>query len=993
MSRSKNEFIADILVVDDDLNNLRLLMEILSKYGYDVRPVRDGNLALASVQAELPDLILLDIMMPGIDGYEVCSRLKADEKTRHIPIIFLSALYETFDKVKAFAVGGIDYITKPFQVEEAIARIENQLQVSRLQKQLKEQNDRLQQEIQERELMEEKLRFSQAKIRGFFEAMADIVLILDRDGKTIEVAPTNPGKLYPPGNDILDRTIQQFFGDRAKFFRDRIERALTKQQVVNCEYSLPLGQEQIWFSASIAPTSENTVAWVARDISDRKKAEEALMESAEREKAFSAVIQKMRQSLDIQTIFTTTTSELRQVVNCDRVVVYQFEPDWSGKFVAESVSSEWDSIVHQFSLPLPSNVTNNDNCAVKNLIDNNAFIRDTYLQETNGGIYNQGINYLAISDIYTAKFPDCYIEILERLQAKAYIVAPIFCGDRLWGLLAVYQNKSSRQWKEAEIAIVIHISNQLGIALQQAELLAQTQKQSEALQKALLAADAANRAKSEFLASMSHELRTPLNAILGFSQIMSRDSSIPSAHQKNLSIINRAGEHLLALIDDILEVSKIEAGRTTFNESNFNLIQLLDNLEKMLELKAATKGLELVFEYGAGIPEYVKTDEAKLRQVLINLLGNAIKFTKVGSVKLRVSVSCDLSEENQNYESEKMQLNFEIEDTGPGINPKEIHLLFEAFGQTETGRKSGQGTGLGLPISRKYVQLMGGDITVISTPGKGSLFSFKIKVNLPDLEDFSVKKIQAKVIRLAPNEPEYRILIVDDVLESRMLINELLTSIGFSIREAENGLEAVNIWESWQPDLILMDMQMPVMDGYEATKEIRAKEQEKIITSTVNRAEELQTCNSPLLFNKTVIFALTASAFEEQAKIFLSAGCDNFIRKPFQSEFLLEQISLYLGAQYEYEDESEVANETLKEQVEQPETILSENTWLNLLSEMPSEWISQIYDAACECSDDSVLESIAKIPPEKAELANALIDLVDNFQFGKIIQLTEKIAK
>ncbi|HEY9850259.1 MAG TPA: response regulator [Leptolyngbyaceae cyanobacterium] len=1096
--------LGSILVIDDEPNNLRLLTEVLSAQGYLVRPLRDSKLALAAVRAEPPDLILLDIMMPPPDGYEVCAQFKLDEKSRNIPIVFLSALHETFDKVKAFSVGGVDYITKPFQIEETIARIENQLNISRLQKQLEAQNERLKEEIRERQLMEEKLRSSQAEMRGFFEAMADIVLMVDRQGNTIKVAPTNPERLYSYDLDIVGETVKQFFSEDREKFCHYVEEALEKQQVVNYEYSLMVGDRLLWFAASISPTSEDTVAWVARDISDRKAAEqalkiseerfnlaisgtndgiwdwnvktdrvyyspawmqilgyregelpqnfstwpervhpedlsalladlqghldgktavyqnihrmkhkdgrwlwveakgkcfwdeagrpyraigtltditqrkqveEALRESAEREKALSTVIQKMRQSLDIQTIFDTTTFELRQALKCDRVLVYQFEPDWNGKIVAESVSHQWNSLL-QCCQPILTNCPITDgNCALKSLSNPKIFLQDTYLQQTRGGIYNQGIHYLAVSDIYQANFANCYIELLEQLQAKAYIIVPIFCNNQLWGLLATYQNKTSRQWKETEISIVLHIGHQLGIALQQAELLAQTQQQSEALQKAVLAADAANRAKSEFLASMSHELRTPLNAILGFSQMMSRDNSLSDKHQKNLSIINRAGEHLLTLIDDILELSKIEAGRTTFNESSFNLTQMLDNLEKMLQLKAANKGLNLIFEYGSDLPYYVKTDEGKLRQVLLNLLGNAIKFTEQGLVTLRTSLVEDPKEKSTIDEENKLKLHFEIEDTGPGINPAEIHLLFEEFGQTLLGRKTEQGTGLGLPISKKYVQLMGGNITVTSQPGQGSLFAFDIQISLTDPSEIPPERPQRQIIRLARNQPEYRILIVDDVLESRLLLTTLLSSIGFSIGEAENGQEAVKIWENWQPHLVVMDMRMPVMNGYEATKQIRAIENHRRQQGKIFCA----------LQHRTVIIALTASAFEEQKKEFLAVGCDDFIRKPFQAESLLEKFHFFLGVKYEYQSETE----QIIEQSKKIETTVSETDLLILLTDMPREWRLEMYNAATTCSDDMVLELIQQIPAEKADLAKTLTHLVDNFQFGVIIKLTQ----
>ncbi len=739
------------------------------------------------------------------------------------------------------------------------------------------------------------------------------------------------------------------------------------------------------------------------DITQRKGAEEALQESLQREKALSNAIEKMRQTLDIETIFATTTEELRQAMKCDRVLLYRFNSDWSGEFVAESVSKKWPSLLQHSERTLLNNAVSHTDCAVKNLINTN-LLQDTYLQETQGGAYSQGIHYLAVADIYASGFNACYLKLLQRLQARSYIAVPIFCGEKLWGLLATYQNQTPREWKQTEINVVVHVGNQLGVALQQAELLAKTRQQSEALQKAVLAADTANRSKSEFLANMSHELRTPLNAILGFSQIMNRDKSLSLENQKNLAIINRAGEHLLGLIDDILEVSKIEAGRVTFNESSFDLLQLLDNLYKMLQLRADSKGLQLLFEYSSNIPQYVQTDEGKLRQVLLNLLGNAIKFTSHGSVTLRVK-SEQVSDvgagftNNQTTKTDNLaqpapkgenvnsnspitnyRLCFEVEDTGPGIAAEEIHLLFEPFGQTTTGRKSGQGTGLGLPISQKYVTLMGGNIQVSSTPGKGSLFAFDIQISLADTALVQTTGSQQKVLSLASNQPEYRILVVDDIWESRLLLVKILTSIGFSVSEAGNGQEAVSAWENWQPHLIFMDMRMPILDGYEATKQIRIKEQKQAKLSSI--------INDNLPSNRTVIFALTASAFEEQRQKILAVGCDDFIRKPLQTAILFEKIRQYLGVKYDYEQETS-GRETQTNQVSK---FLSEADYERSLSQMPLEWVKKVYEAASECCDDIILELIEEIPPAQADLANALTDLIENFQFKKIIQFTKNLA-
>ncbi|MBN3898908.1 MAG: PAS domain S-box protein, partial [Nostoc sp. NOS(2021)] len=368
------------------------------------------------------------------------------------------------------------------------------------------------------------------------------------------------------------------------------------------------------------------------DITERKLAEEALRESAERERAIAQVIQRMRQTLDLDTIFAATTQELRQVLNCDRVVVYRFNPHWSGEFVSESVGNGWISLIeeHNNDPHLTEGVLQDGRCLAKILDIADNQVEDPDQQAT------PGASFLCVPDIYNAGFHPAYINLLERFQAKAYILVPILYGSQLWGLLVSYQNSAPRQWKPGEINIVVQIGNQLGVALQQAQLLAQTQRQSQALQEAVIIADAANRAKSEFLANMSHELRTPLNAILGFTQVMSHDHTLSTEHQQNLIIINRAGEHLLNLINDILEMSKIEAGRITLNLNSFDLIRLLENLEEMLRFRATSKGLELVFEYTSNLPQYIQVDESKLRQVLLNLLGNAIKFTDNGRVTLRV---------------------------------------------------------------------------------------------------------------------------------------------------------------------------------------------------------------------------------------------------------------------------------------------------------------------------------------------------------------------
>jgi signal transduction histidine kinase/CheY-like chemotaxis protein len=397
------------------------------------------------------------------------------------------------------------------------------------------------------------------------------------------------------------------------------------------------------------------------------------------------------------------------------------------------------------------------------------------------------------------------------------------------------------------------------------------------------AAEAASRAKSAFLANMSHELRTPLNAILGFTQLMSSDPNLTHQQRENLATINHSGEHLLGLINDVLELSKIEAGRMTLKQQDVDLHNLLDGLEEMFLLRAKSKGLNLIFERDPDVPRHIRTDVGKLRQILMNLLGNGVKFTQKGHVVLRVWVASPNGGSNG-----QVRLGFEVRDTGPGISPEDLEVVFAPFEQTAIGRQSQEGTGLGLPLSQQYVRLMGGNLTATSPlaeataqGGPGSAFRFDIPVTLTEPPSEEAAGPARRVVGLEPGQPRYRLLIAEDDRANRRLLVQLLTPLGFEVREALTGQEALEVWESWEPHLIFMDMRMPVMDGYEATRRIKA----------TSKGQD------------TVIIALTASALEEDRATILAGGCDSFIRKPFRQSELFDALTRHLGVRFLYQEE------------------------------------------------------------------------------------------
>ncbi|MEW6261715.1 MAG: ATP-binding protein [Thermodesulfobacteriota bacterium] len=549
---------------------------------------------------------------------------------------------------------------------------------------------------------------------------------------------------------------------------------------------------------------------------------------------------------------------------------------------------------------------------------------------------------------------------LGHLPIKRFLSAPSLVGNELLGQISVAN--AEREYNDHDMAIIERLAVLYAIALQRRSDEEAIKEAHDRLEQKVIIrtaelvsakekAEIANRAKSVFIANMSHELRTPLNAVLGFAQVMRNFPGVTAEQMENLNIITRSGEHLLSLINNVLDISKIESGRMELEESPLDLYQLLQEIKSLMHMRALKKGLDFTFEQRRDLPRNIVVDGGKLRQVLINLIGNAIKFTRKGRVTLRAMVT-------KPDTAGRMVVGFEVEDTGPGIPLEDREGIFAPFRQLQLEDRPSpeSGTGLGLAICKQYVELMGGTINVASEPGKGSVFHVEIPVVVLSPEAISVERQPSRVIGVAEGQPRYRLLIAEDQPESRLLLRKLMEPLGFDFREAVNGKEAVAIFEDWHPHLIWMDIRMPIMDGLEATRRIKATEAGA----------------------HTRIVALTAHALEEERREILAAGCDDFIRKPYKVVEIFEALTKNLGVRFIYGEETT------------PATVVAPLD-VATLADLPDELLNGLEQAIVRIDIDAAGRAIEEIRAHHPSLANGLVAMARDLQFGRLLRMIRAI--
>ncbi|MBD2196206.1 MULTISPECIES: hybrid sensor histidine kinase/response regulator [Calothrix] len=574
-----------------------------------------------------------------------------------------------------------------------------------------------------------------------------------------------------------------------------------------------------------------------------------------------------------------------------------------------------------------------------------------------GGALGAGMVLALVVTLFIRQLNNRLQPILEECQklAEADAQRALRLGQDGAVITNSHKSQSLELQNADEIEILAQSFNQMTVQLKESfeDLELRVEERTVALKEAKELADSANRAKSEFLANMSHELRTPLNGILGYAQILQASKSLSDKQQKGINIINQCASHLLTLINDILDLSKIEARKMELYPTSFHFPSFLQAVSEICRIKAEQKGISFVYQPDRLLPIGIHADEKRLRQVLINLLGNAIKFTEKGSVTFTVKIK-QIKNADQD-ESSTYQIRFIVEDTGVGMTSEQLEKIFLPFEQVGNVKKQSEGTGLGLAISQKIVSMMGGTIEVQSQPEKGSIFWFDAEIS-ESREWADKSKVSQQGTIISFQGEKRKILVVDDRWENRSVLVNLLEPIGFEIVEAKDGQEGLEKIAESIPDLIITDVSMPGMNGLEMIQHLR---------------------NSPDLIHLKIIVS-SASVFDSDKQKSLDAGGDDFLPKPVQASELFEKLQMYLELEWIYDDNN--TDSPITQEVVLP----------------PIDELQQLYELALKGRIKAIQNQLNKIENTDIKFrpfVQELQQLAQSFQIEKIQNIMEKYIK